>query len=151
MQTNNEASDPGDQPFHPAVAPKNLKPTQDVYGNVLEVGCRVRSFSSPFEYEDGRVAGLELAGRRVSYLEGILTAIGEVHRECPRYTIEVERRVSGRGDGIKDEAVAAGDPWRTVIPPVNGTPTTGGEYCFGVVRIDDNGSADVRRDAQSPR
>lgn len=139
MQT--ETVDRGDQPFRPAVAPKNLNPNLDVYGNALEVGCRVRSFSSAFECADGRVAGLELAGERVSYLEGVLTAIGEVRKDCPRYTIEVDRRVHGRGDRIKDETVAADDPWKIVIPPVNGTPTTGGGCCFGVVRIDAGGAS----------
>ena len=134
MQT--ETVDRGDQPFHPAVAPKDLNPSLDVHGNALEVGCLVRSFSSPFRYEDGRVAGLELAGERVSYLEGVLTAIGEVRKDCPRYTVEVERRVHGSGERIKDEAVSADDPWKTVNPPVNGTPIWGGDYCFGVVRID---------------
>ncbi|GJD87842.1 hypothetical protein BHAOGJBA_1347 [Methylobacterium hispanicum] len=141
--------DRGDQPFRPAIAPRDLIPNLDVHGNALEIGCRVRSFSSTFAYEDGRVAGLETAGDRVSYLEGVLRAIGDVRRDCPRYTIEVERRVSGRGDRIKDETVAADDPWRTVIPPVNGTPTSAGEYCFGVVRIADAPAPEREGDART--
>jgi hypothetical protein len=129
-------ADPGDVPFHPAVAPALLAATKDVYGNLLEVGCRVRSFSSPFELEDGRVTGLEVRGPRVRYLEGVLLAIGEVqHEGCRRYSIRVDKRVSGSGGGVTEEPVPADDPWATVIPPLNGTPTTGGEHVFGVVRV----------------
>jgi len=127
-----------DEPFHPAVAPSALTAGIDVYGNPLEVGCRVRSFRSPFAFGDGRIAGLETAGDRVGYMEGVLTAIGEVeHEGCRRYSIEVEKRVSGRGGDIEVEALTERSPWKRIIPPLNGTPTSMGEHTFGVVRIVD--------------
>lgn len=129
-------ADLGDVPFHPAVAPALLAATKDVYGSLLEVGCRVRSFSSPFELDDGRVTGLELRGRRVRYLEGVLLSIGEVeHEGCRRYSIQVDKRVSGSDGVVTEQPVPADDPWATVIPPLNGTPTTGGDHTFGVVRV----------------
>lgn len=127
-----------DAPFHPEIAPAALTPAIDVYGNILEVGCRVRSFRSPFAFDDGRVAGLEMAGERVGYMEGVLTAIGEVeHEGCRRYSIEVETRVSGRGGDVEVEALADESPWKRIIPPLNGTPTSMGGHTFGVVRVAD--------------
>lgn len=131
-----QAADCGDAPFHPDIAPAALTAGIDVYGNPLEVGCRVRSFSSPFAFGDGRIAGLEMTGERVGYMEGVLTAIGEVeHEGCPRYSIEVESRVSGRGGDIRVEPLAEDSPWKRIIPPLNGTPTSMGGRTFGVVRV----------------
>ena len=131
-----QVEDPGDAPFHPAIAPAALTPMVDVYGNTLEIGCRIRSFSSPFELDDGRVTGREVRGRRVRYFEGVLLAIGEIeHDGCRRYSIQVDKRVSGSGGDITEEPVPTDDPWALVIPPLNGTPSTGGEHMFGVVRV----------------
>ena len=130
--------DRGDVPFHPVVAPAAPTAERDVYGNPLEIGCRVRSFRAPFAFEDGRVAGLELRGERVGYMEGVLTAIGAVeHEGCRRYSIEVEKRVSARGGDVEEETLSETDPWKRINPPLNGTPTSMGEHTFGVVRLVD--------------
>jgi hypothetical protein len=80
----------------------------------IVAGHRVRSYDFPEDRDD-------------SYVEGVVEEITERIEGCSRYRIRVERRVR---NGVECEVGNA-----TVIPPVNGTPTTFGRITNGVVRI----------------
>lgn len=81
----------------------------------IRAGDKVRSYDFP--------------GRVDCYVEG--TVEGFVERDgCQRYVIAVDRRVlEGR-----NVSLAHRDPYQ-VFPPVNGTGTTFGGTCRGVVKL----------------
>ena len=80
----------------------------------IVIGTRVRSFdfTGPGEY------GRDLEGERACYVEGEVVAFDHL-QGCPRYRILVDRDVFGG----KEEETRLGD---LVYPPINGTPTWGG-------------------------
>lgn len=124
-----------------------LTPTTDIYGRTIEIGSLVRSFSNPLLLKDDRILGINNeptpADSRVSYIDGIVMAIGDAEIEgCQRYTIFVVRDVSTREwdappvietaesiDGLRQIHPAR----TTVFPPLNGTRSTLGSRTFGVV------------------
>ena len=103
----------------------------DIHGRPIEIGTRVRSHDFAFGLK-GRTApmGMEREGDMASYVEGVVTAIGEVSIEgCPRYTITpFIRVVRGRAEDAE-----GGHP---IHPPVNGTPSTMGGVTCGVEVIE---------------
>lgn len=90
------------------VLPRDLTPEQDIFGQTIRVGSKVRSHDFPFELGN-ELTGFALEGARVSYLEGVVEAIGEdVLDGCPRYRLNTAR-------------------FGLVYPPVNGIRIWGGE------------------------
>lgn len=83
--------------------------------NNITIGSRVRSFD--FHYMR------DLDGPRSCYMEGTVTGFEKI-RGCDRYVIEVDRCVSG---GKEHDDFPS-----TIIPPVNGIPTTMGRITDGV-------------------
>jgi len=90
--------------------------------DIIEIGDHVRSFD--FERRD-------LDGEYACYMEGDVIEI--VHWQgCDRYRIRVtDRIVGGKNIGVSDD-------FKEVLPPVNGTPTSLGRVCNGVVKMNRN-------------
>lgn len=74
-------------------------PDQDIFGNPIQLGTRVRSFNLATLLNDGRIYGMDTrstASNRVDFMEGKVVAFGEiVHEGCPRYTIQITRECYG--------------------------------------------------------
>lgn len=85
----------------------------------IKIGDRVRSFD--FDNRD-------VEGERACYVEGVVTGIGLIVRDCDRYEIKIDRIVFA-GD---EQPV---DLNQFAYPPVNGTPIMGrrGKVTDGVV------------------
>lgn len=74
------------------------------------------------------VRSYDFVGRDDSYAEGVVKRITEPLQGCPRYEIEVERRVFG--------AEVDPGPHENVLPPVNGTLSLFGGETRGVVKVE---------------
>jgi hypothetical protein len=85
----------------------------------IKSGDFVRSFD--FESRD-------LDGERACYVEGMVVDIVR-WQGCDRYRIRVTDQIfRGKNIGVDDDH-------KEVFPPVNGTPTSMGNVCNGVVKI----------------
>ncbi len=88
----------------------------------IKIGDTVRSFDF-----DGR----DLDGERACYIEGEVIAI-VFWEGCDRYKIKVSDRI------FRGVNVSIGEDYGEVLPPVNGTPTSLGRICNGVVKMISN-------------
>jgi hypothetical protein len=83
----------------PALIGEFATPDQDIFGNPIQLGTRVRSFNLATLLNDGRIYGMDTritASNRVEFIEGKVVATGEiVHEGCPRYTIQITRECYG--------------------------------------------------------
>jgi hypothetical protein len=112
------------------------KPNQDIFGNRIVVGSKVRSFDHSMISNEGIILGMETEmteKNRVQYIEGVVEAIGEEWVEgCKRYTIRVTKEVCYAYGKDYGSRFSEGN---MIHPPLNGTPSMFGSVCFGVVAI----------------
>ena len=118
--------------------------TRDLFGREIRVGSLVRSFASPVVFHaDGRIDGFgqedevnpDGTHRRVHFIDGVVTAIGETDREgCPRYTLAVVRRVSTPTFDATACTIKVPVTGSVTAAPLNGLEIMGREHnTFGVV------------------
>jgi hypothetical protein len=151
-----------DDPGEPTTAPKAMaddKPnlariqkitaTTDLFGQPLEVGCKVRVFHFyDYDPETDQCRGVSALGEGQGFWEGTLTAIGQAPEDPnfpgPRYTIKTESDTYWAKNNTNSPAVKRRQATTdTVYPPVNGTPVhlrgrDLGWRTFGVFRITDD-------------
>lgn len=79
-----------------------------------------------------RVRSYDFEGRSDCYVEGVVTGFKE-RDSCTRYVIEVDTEVF-EGKPV-DKSSTRSKIGELVFPPVNGTPTTLGGTCNGVIKL----------------
>lgn len=132
--------------MQPSIAPADLHELLDPTGLQLAIGDMVRSFDFPMAYvKQGEMLGTDLEGERANFIEGRLKGYGTIVEGCPRYEIELTRRiVSGEEQALPSDAEE-----RLILPPLNGTRHMLGGVTACVFKIERRAAAEASSSATS--
>lgn len=126
--------------MQPSVAPADLHELLDPTGKQLVIGDMVRSFDFPMAYiTRGEMLGTDLEGDRANFIEGRLKDYGTIVEGCPRYEIELTRRIVAG----EEKALPSNPEELLILPPLNGTRHMLGGVTACVFKIEQQAAADA--------